>query len=421
MALGILLVTISILSASCGGSSAGTPSTVVQQVHDYNHPTDITAAPDGSRLYIANNVRNTVSVVDPSTMVQLADIRVSCAPRNLVVNATNSKLYVSHDNTTGCRLSPLTQLDTDSSTGYAGTKLSLIDLTTNSLVKEIRLNGMEFEGRTRSVDTGRGMAWDTTSGVLFVAGLNSSSITMIDTVLVDTLTTPQVTFTADTNGEVLGFVRDVANPVDVALTTDGATLIAPQTSGGNLSLIDTSTNKEYTGSPWTLSGCSSPTNPLIYKASGDSNSNKYAFVSCYGSDSVKIYDISDPSSGSATLLGTISLGIQGANNVSDKPTVLALSSDGSTLLVLNTATGYVQTIPWSLLKQGSGEVYGRLFPVRTIEKNVNTLVSDMALIGTTVYVTDMLANRIYKFSYTDSSLATATITYNSSAFASFPY
>ena len=139
LCLGFVLCLAALLAASCGGSSSGTPNTTEQRVNSYDSPTDITAAPDGSRLYVANNVRNTVSIVDPNTLSPLADISVSCAPRHLVVNDTNTQLYVSHDNTTGCRLSPLSQLDTDPGTGYAGTKLTLIDLTTNSASKEIRM------------------------------------------------------------------------------------------------------------------------------------------------------------------------------------------------------------------------------------------------------------------------------------------
>lgn len=403
----LLLAALPFLAVACGNSSGGSNPANVAAVDTYSFPTDVTISADGTRLYVANNVRNSVSILDAATMSQLADIRVSCNPRHLAVNSAGTQLYVSHDNVSGCRLSPLPQLDTDPSTGFSGTKLTFVDLTTNAPTKELRLNGMKQDGKIRSLSSARHMFWDTATGVLYVPGLDSSSVAMIDTDLVDTLATYQVIFTDDEAGEVLGYVRNITQPVDVDMTSDNATLVVPQTGGASLSLIDTTTMAEYAGSPWSLTACSKPSNPVINKTSGDADANGYVFVSCTGSDSIQVIDISDTAATTATVVTNISVG--------DAPTVMHLSSDGNTLLVLNTGSGSVYTIPWGDIKAGASESYGLVFSIRPAKENANSLPSDMAVYGTTVYVSDMLANTITKFDYKDSLSADNKVRFSSAA------
>jgi len=417
----LLLAALPLLAVACGNSSGGSSDPSVEKVSDYSFPTDVTVSADGTRLYVANNVRNSVSIIDTASMDAIADIRVSCNPRHLAVDSADTKLYVSHDNVSGCRLSPLPQLDTDPTTGFSGTKVTFIDLTTNAATKELRLNGMKQDGKIRSLSSARQMFWDTSNSVLYVTGLDSSSVAMIDTDLVDTLATYQFIFTEEEAGEVKGYVRNITQPVDLDMTSDGATVVVPQYGGASLSLIDTTTLDEY-GTAWSLSGCTNPSNPVIYKPSGDANADKYVFISCKGSDNVKIYDISDTAATTATDLGSIGVG--------DAPTVMHLSSDGKTLIVLNSGDGTVSTIPWETIKGGASQAYGLEFSVRSGSSDANSLLSDMAVYGTTVYVSDMLANTITTFNYADSFSSVKTITYQTdksskpnyfTIFTSFPY
>ncbi|MGI0046534.1 MAG: YVTN family beta-propeller repeat-containing protein [Nitrosotalea sp.] len=56
--------------------------------------------PDTNRIYVANEVSHTVSVIDGNTNARIADIPTNGMPFNMAVNPDTNRIYVAEDNTT---------------------------------------------------------------------------------------------------------------------------------------------------------------------------------------------------------------------------------------------------------------------------------------------------------------------------------
>lgn len=374
----IFLFSLGFILQSCGGSSPGTTSTTAANINPYDYPTDITPSPDGSRLYVADNVRNAISIIDPNSLAQIGEIRTSCAPRHLVINAAGTQMYVSHDDADACTFSPLT------SSSFSGSKISVVDLTTNSVSKELDVSA--------NLSYTRGMAWNETLNRLIITNVGKNGFAFINT------------STQEYDSKVT--LNDGSKTIDATLTSDGLTAVIPHGGESKVSIVDVTAKAQYAGSPWNITSCTNPRNVVI------SPDDKYAFISCNGSatssaaDKVIVIDISNTARGSALSLGFIVVG--------DKPTVMRISPDGNTLLVLNYGTQVVLAIPWSQLKMGVGSVTGLTFPV-------GSSPSDMNIIGNTMYITDQLTSRIYKYNYTNAAQSSGTATFDATPFATFPY
>lgn len=374
----ILIGACACILSSCGSSGPGGAATTTFPQNSYDFPTDITPSPDGSKLYVANNVRNSITIVEPSSLSVIGEIKTSCAPRHIALNAAGTEMYVGHDETADCKLSPL------DSTKFSGTKLSIVNVSTGAVTKEINFN-------TIGTSNLRGMAWNETGDLLYGAAL-SDEVVIIDTALQTYQSRISITSFTD--------------PIGVDITSDDATVVVASSTDKKLALISTATGAQYSGSPWTISACTKPTAVLI------SDDDNYAFVSCHGldtstaNDRVYVYDISDPAAGSADVLGYIIVG--------DKPTAMALSSDGNSLVVVNRGSGTLYYIPWSSMQAGTGTINGLSFAI-------GAGASDVALIGDVAYVTDQLSSTIYKVNYKSSSQAADFVSFDAALFAGFPY
>jgi YVTN family beta-propeller protein len=424
--LSLMLCAAAFTLFSCGGSSPGTSNTTTYAQNRYDYPTDITASPDGSKLYVVNNIRSTISIVDTASMSVIGEMKTSCNPRHLAINAAGTEMYVSHDDVSSCKLSPL------SAASYDGTRLSIIDLAMGAVTKEINIS-----------DTGssnaRNMFWIESANRLFATALNGKNV-FIDTstqttdssVKFEPVAAPADTADFHYENKLINFPDP---PVSASVTSDGATAVLPYTLNWHLvqtckavnaavgcntanqimtdteftkirlALINAATKAQYAVSPWPLTSCTSPSHTLIIN-------NNFVFISCRGTtassanDKIILVDISNTAATSAAVKATITVG--------DKPSVMAMSPDGNTLLVINTGSASLYAIPWSQLKLGTGIVYGLQF-------SIGASSSDLAVIGDYAYVTDQLTSTIYKIPYKDSTKSTGTVSFDSSSFASFPY
>lgn len=70
-----------------------TTNTVVGLIHDIEIPHGISAAPDGSRLYITNESLHTVDIVDAVSLRVIGRVPLSGRPNNLMVTPDGKKVY----------------------------------------------------------------------------------------------------------------------------------------------------------------------------------------------------------------------------------------------------------------------------------------------------------------------------------------
>lgn len=93
-------------------------STVTAAIPTGVHPTDLTLIPNGSKLYVANDLDNTVSVIDTAANTLLATISVPDGAQSVAASADGKHVYVA---------------------GLAG--LSDVDPTTDQVVAEFSIGG----------------------------------------------------------------------------------------------------------------------------------------------------------------------------------------------------------------------------------------------------------------------------------------
>ena len=427
--LGTLLFFVIIVCISCGSESPSNNVARVQLLEDYSYPTSIAASSNGDKLFVVNNVRNTVSIVDPVSLNPVADITVGCDPRTVIVSEDDSMLVVGHDNNSTCKLSPFYTGEGD---GYSYSYLSIIDLTTNTLTKEVVLNQMETSNFTagQALQSVRDMMWDTSVDPerIYITGIDKSDLAILDMDAIQNAATTQVTFTEETNGEIIGYYKDPGGesfkkPIDLALTSDRKTAFMPQSEAGasGLNVFNLDTESHYASSPWSLgftysvesSGsiserpgtCFRPS--YIELMSGDQaaviacTDNDNSFVLGEGDadgDVIIVVDVSDPDVAPAENL-TIGY-IKACLN----PVQFKLTSDEKYLLALCQGSDELITIPWGQFRSTTANAVGTV-NIYGLSFKVGDKPSDMVIVGDTVYVTDLVDNRIYKFNYKDETQA----------------
>lgn len=370
----IALAAVTFVLSSCGSSGPGGAATTTFPQNRYDFPTDITPSPDNTKLFVANNVRNSISIYEPSSLNKIGEINVTCAPRRVIINSAGTEMYVAHDNATNCKLSPLDP------TIYNGNKVSIVNLTTGLVTKELTfLYNHNF----------RNMLWNEDLHTLYLTAFSADDyVYVIDT---------------DTQ-EIIKSISGLSDPLGMDMTSDGSTVVVAAAGDKKLALIDTSTNAQYTGSPWSTS-CTTPTSVVI------SNDDNYVFLTCNGSDKVYVYDISNPEAGTATLLGYTSVG--------DQPTAMHLTDDGNWLLVVNKGSGTLYSIPWNLLKLGGDDKK----MINGLSFQIGASASDLAVIGDTAYITDQLSSTIYKINFKDTNHPNflGSVQFAAQPFSNFPY
>jgi YVTN family beta-propeller protein len=198
-----------ISSSSCGTASKPA-DTGNYTTGNYTTPWGMALDKDASHIYVANNLANSVSMINTSSMVIEKTIPTLCNPRNLVFNNDYTKLYVSHDHMSKCMNSQLTYDRKDDSW------MSVIDMSQLKVVKEFPL-----KTSSASVYTPYYMDFDKTDQVIYLSdGANVAIVNAVtDTVAFILLSPPWPVVPTLTKGH---FVTAQANPNVFALPPGGS-------------------------------------------------------------------------------------------------------------------------------------------------------------------------------------------------------
>lgn len=161
-----LAAILCLLFSGCGQESPPGNTGGIFPTEAYSSPWGMTLNEDGSRLYLVNNLGFSVSIIRTDNMKTIATIPVSCYPRHLALNDDETRLYVTHDDTSGKNCASMT--------GYElldGTYVSVIDLDDNEVVKEIELAG---------ITGARKITVDADNDVLYAYAPTQKSVVVID-------------------------------------------------------------------------------------------------------------------------------------------------------------------------------------------------------------------------------------------------
>ena len=184
-------------------------------------------SPDGSRLYVALNLKQAVAVIDTATRTVLAQVPVGIYPYTTMVSADGSKVYVSNwggrvprpdDFTDG-----MVPVVVDRRTGIpvSGT-VSVIDAATNTVVKTINVGLHPC-----------GMALSPAGDRLFVTNANSDTVSVIDTTSDTVVRTLNVGPDSPERSPLLG-----SSPNAVTVSPDGRTLFVANASENAVAVVD---------------------------------------------------------------------------------------------------------------------------------------------------------------------------------------
>ncbi len=157
---------------------------------------------DGNRLYVTNAGENNVSVIDTHTRLELTKIAVGMSPAGLDVTPDRTRLYVA--NTT----------DPQSGGGSVVGTVSVIDTTTNAVIKTI------------DVDSAEAVATNPAGSRVYVSQRFHSGVTAID----------RSTDTVSASTSV-GFL-----PRGLAVTPNGNRVLVANSSPNTVSVVETATN-----------------------------------------------------------------------------------------------------------------------------------------------------------------------------------
>lgn len=190
-------------------------------------PSGLSVSADGSRVYVALNLKHAVAVIDTATRTVQAQVPVGEYPYTTLVSADGSKVYVSNwggrvpgpgDFTDG-----MFPVIVDRRTGIpvSGT-VSVIDTTTRSVVKTIDV-GLHPTGMALSADGQR----------VYVTNANSDTVSAIDTGSDSVVRTVHVGVDGSAETPLLG-----SSPNAVTVSPNGRTLYVANASENAIAVVD---------------------------------------------------------------------------------------------------------------------------------------------------------------------------------------
>lgn len=166
-ALLVALAALAIAASSCGQAGAPEASSVYT-TGSYEVPWGLALNGDSSLLYSVNYLKSNVAVYDAETMSLLYQIPTLENPFYLAFNADYSRLFVTHKDC-GTELCKRSQT---SNAALAGTYISVIDVATKKVVKEI--------DAANGVADLRDIVFDENNNVFYVLGSNNGKILVVD-------------------------------------------------------------------------------------------------------------------------------------------------------------------------------------------------------------------------------------------------
>src|SRR5687768_13258264 len=145
------------------------------------NPDGIAISPDGSRVYVTNELSNTVSVIDTNSRAVVATITVGSGPTAVAMAPNGARLFVLN--------------------GSGSTSVSVVNTATNAVINTIPL----------LVTQARGLGIAPNGARLYVSTYSSNSVKVIDT---------------QTNA-ILATIPVGLTPVGVDVAPDGARVYVP--------------------------------------------------------------------------------------------------------------------------------------------------------------------------------------------------
>jgi YVTN family beta-propeller protein len=96
VSLGLLaFIGVSFTAATMAVSPAhAAENDVIATVTVGGNPNGVAVSPDGTRVYVANNSADTVSVINTSTNAVIDTVTVGDGPTGVAVNSTGTRVYV---------------------------------------------------------------------------------------------------------------------------------------------------------------------------------------------------------------------------------------------------------------------------------------------------------------------------------------
>lgn len=212
-----------------------------------SNPCGIALTSDGSKAYVTNYGRGTVTVLDTATGEAIGTTRVGATPYAIAITPDEKKIYVTQES--------------------SGT-VSVIDTVTNSIIATVTGVGPNPYGIAITPDGKKA----------YVTDLNSGTAKIVDT----------------STETVVGTVEGIGPlPRGIAIAPDGKAYIAQQNSG-TVCIVDTSTDA--------VVGTVTGVGPYLYGVAVTSDGKK-AYVTSYNRATATVIDVS-----SKTVAGTIDVG-----------------------------------------------------------------------------------------------------------------
>ena len=199
-------------------------------------PQGVSASPDGSRVYVANEGSGNVSVINTATNTVVTTVAVGSSPSGICISPDGSKVYV-------------TNLNSDN--------VSVISTTTNTIVATIAVGAAPW-GICVSPDGGKVYVANTISGNIsvintatnavtatIVAGLGSTGVWVSpdgNKVYVANQGSNSVSVINTATNTVIATVAVGTRPMGVSVSADGSKLYVTNANSHNVSVINTVSN-----------------------------------------------------------------------------------------------------------------------------------------------------------------------------------
>ncbi len=193
-------------AASCGGGGKSSSENTIYGIGDYKIPWGLALNADYSRLFVANNLANTIEVYNTETMALEKTISVLCGPRRIAFNSDFSKLYVTHDKQDTSKICSDSKLE-DVYLRRDGNWISVINVSSYKVISEFQ----------SPVTAGRDIVYyhdrskpnnDFSGDVLFVTGTGKTGLVNVQT------ESPISSFSLDTEKILRTRISYGATPAD---------------------------------------------------------------------------------------------------------------------------------------------------------------------------------------------------------------
>ncbi len=201
------------------------------------NPDSVVVSTDGARVYVTNELTNSVSVIDTASRTVIGTIPVGTGPTAVAVHPNGTRLYVLN--------------------GSGTTSVSVINTTTNAVIATIPL----------TVTQARGMAITPNGERLYVSTYSANTLKVIDTATNAIITTigvglapvgidvapdgshvyvaafsqNAVSIVSTASNTLVGTVGVGNSPMSARVTPNGARVYAANLGSSTVSVIDTST------------------------------------------------------------------------------------------------------------------------------------------------------------------------------------